>query len=75
MPFNHISYLELMRALCSVEQNCLCNFGRCYHEKQFCEIILNMDQWFRGSCGLKYLLSGALAVLLFSGAEPFVQFK
>ena len=35
-----------------------------------------MDQWlwFRRGYRLKILLSRALAVLLFSGAEPFVQF-
>ena len=44
-----------------------------YHEEQFCEIILNLDQWFRGS-RLKYFLSGFLAALLFTGAEPFMQF-
>ena len=46
-------------------------FGRVHHEEQFCEIILS--QWFRKCC-LKDFLSGALAVLLFGGAEPFVQF-
>ena len=25
----------------------LCNFGRGFYEEQFCEIILNLDQWFR----------------------------
>ena len=41
-------------------------------EEQFCEIIVNLSQWFR--C-LKDFLSGALETLLFSGAEPFVQFQ
>ena len=27
-----------------LEQNHLCKFGRRHHEKQFCEIILNLDQ-------------------------------
>ena len=27
----------------------MCNFGRGYQEEQFCEIILNLDQWFRMS--------------------------
>ena len=39
-------------------------FGRVHHEEQFCEIILN----------LKDFLSGALVVLVFGGAEPFMQF-
>ena len=44
------------------------------YEKQFCEIILNLGQWFRSRCCLKKLLSGALAALLFEGAEPFIPF-
>ena len=44
MPFEHISYLELWRPFCSVEQNHSCNFGIRHHEEQFCEIILNLDQ-------------------------------
>ena len=36
------------------------------------KIILNLDQWLR--CHLKDSLSGALAALLFDGAEPFMQF-
>ena len=48
-------------------------FVQCwYHEEQFCEIILNLDRFKR--CHFKDFLSGALAALLFSGAEPFVQF-
>ena len=38
-----------------------------------CEVISNLDQWFR-ICRLKDLLSGALVALLFSGAEPLTQF-
>ena len=66
MPFNDVSYLELWLPFCSAERNHLCNFSREYHEEQFSEIILNLGQWFR-SCCLKYLLSGALAALLFCG--------
>ena len=68
-----ISYLELWLPSCSAERNHLYNFGRGFHEEQFCEIILNLDQWFR-RCSLKDVLSRALAALVFSGAEPFVQF-
>ena len=57
MPFKDISDLEPWRPFCSAEQNHLCNFGRGYQEEQFCEIILNLDQWFR-RCHLKYFLSG-----------------
>ena len=73
MQFKGISYLELWQPFCSAEHNHLCNFGREYYEEQFCEIILILGQWFRRCC-LKDFLSGALAALLFSGAEPFMQF-
>ena len=71
--FKGISYLELWQLFCSAECNHLCHFGRGYPEEQFCEIILNLGRWFR-RCRLKYFLSGALAALLFGGAEPFMQF-
>ena len=66
MSFKDISYLELWQPLHSAEWNHLCNFGRRYHEEQFCEIILNFDQWFRRKCNLKVFL------ILTSGS-PFVQ--
>ena len=68
MSFKDVSYLELWQPFCSAKLNHLCNFGRAYTEEQFCEIILNLNQWSRD------FLSGALAALLFGGAEPFVQF-
>ena len=34
----------------------LCNFSRRHHEKQLCEIILNLDQWFRRKCRLKVFI-------------------
>ena len=74
MSFKGISYLSSGSPFCSAERNRLCSFGRGYQEEQFCEIILNWDQWFRKRCHLKDFLSGALAALLFGGAEPFVQF-
>ena len=52
----------------------MCNFGRVYYEEHFCEIILNLDQWFRKRCLLKIFLFLALAAILISGAERFVQF-
>ena len=48
----------------SAERNNLCNFGRGYYEKQFCEFILNLGQWFRRRCLLNDLLSVALVALL-----------
>ena len=47
MSFKDSSYLELCQPLCSMDWNHLCNFGRKHHEEQSCEIILNLDQWFR----------------------------
>ena len=73
MPLKGISYLELWQPFCSVERNHLYNFGIGYREEQFCEIILNLGQWFR-RCLLKDFLSGALATLQFNGVEPFMQF-
>ena len=64
--FKDISYLELWQPLCSAEPNHLCNFGRMYYEEQFCEIILNLDQWFRRNCLLKVFL-------IWSSDSPFVQ--
>ena len=47
MPFKEISYLDIWQQSCSAECNHLCNFGRGYYKEQFCEIILNLCQWFR----------------------------
>ena len=51
----------------------MCNFGRGYPEEQFCELILNLNLWFRRRCRLKDFLSGALAALVFSGAKSFMH--
>ena len=56
MLLEDISYLELWQPLCSADRNHLCNFNRRHHEKQFCEIILLLDQWFRRKCRLKVFL-------------------
>ena len=64
----------MIRALASSFFGVGCNVGRRHHEEQFCEIILNLDQWFMRRCHLKDFLSGALAALMFGGAEPFVLF-
>ena len=69
-----ISYLELWWPFCSAERNHFCNFGRGYPEEQFWEMFFNLDQWFRKRCHLKDFLSGALLALVFSEAEPFMQF-
>ena len=74
MRFIGFSYLELWQPFCSAERNHLCKFGRGYYENQFCEIILNLGQWFKRRCRFKKFLSGALAALLFGGSKPFMQF-
>ena len=56
MLFKDISYLELWQPFCSVEWNHLCNFDRGYYEEQFCEIILNLEQWLRRKFNLKIFL-------------------
>ena len=51
---------------CSAERNHLYNFGRRHHEEQFCEIILNLDQWFKRIYRLKIFL-------IWSSVGPFEQ--
>ena len=41
---------------------------RRHHEEQFCEIILNLDQWFRRKCRLRVFL-------IWSSGSPFVQLR
>ena len=50
MSFKDISYLEFWQPFCSEEWNHLCNVGKGHYEERFCEIILNLDQWFRMEC-------------------------
>ena len=45
-----ISYQELWQTYCKA--NHLFNYGKGYYEEQFCEIILNLGQWFRRRCCL-----------------------
>ena len=48
MPFKDI-YWDLWWPLCSADWNNLIYCSRRHHEEQFCEIILNLDQWpFKG---------------------------
>ena len=66
MLFKDISNLELWQPLFSVAWNHLCSIGRRHHEEQPCEIILNLDKWFRRKCSLKVFL-------IWSSGSPFVQ--
>ena len=63
--FKDISYLDLWQPFCSAERNHLCNFGKRCYEEQFCEIILNSDQWLRMKCSFKKFL-------IWSSGSPFV---
>ena len=65
ISFKDISYLELWWPFCSAERNHLCNYGRGYQEEQFCEMVLNLDQ-FRKRCLLKIFL-------IWSCGSPFVK--
>ena len=75
MPFKDLSYLELWQPFCSAEPNHLCNFGREHQEEQLFEFgsVVQEEMSFKGFL-LKDFLSGAMATLLFSGVEPFMQF-
>ena len=55
MSLKDISYLELWQLICLEEQNHLCNLCIRHCREQVCEIILNLDQWFR-RCPLKIFL-------------------
>ena len=57
-----------------MEQNHFCNFCRGHFEEQFFEFISNLGQWLRRRYHFKESFSGALAALLFSKAEPLMQF-
>ena len=50
------SYLELWQSSCLMQQNHLCNFGRWQHGEYSCEVIWNLDQWFKRRCRLKTFL-------------------
>ena len=46
-------------------------YARGHYEEHFCEIISNLDQWFR--CHLTDFLPRALAAIRLSRAEPFLK--
>ena len=76
MLLKDISYLHLWWPSCLTmltEQNHLGNFRGGHYEEHFCEIILNLDEWFR-RCRFKIFLSRARAAILSGGAKPFGQF-
>ena len=75
MSFKGISYLELWQSVCPIEGELFVQFGRVNQEEQFCEIILNLNQWFRRRCRLNTFLIWSSGGSLFGGAELFVQFS
>ena len=52
--------------LFSVERNHFHKFGKGYYEEQVCEIVLNLDQWFRRRWLLKIFL-------IWSSLSPFAK--
>ena len=67
------SYLKLCQPF-SAEQNHLCNFARRYYEEQYCEIILNLDQWFRRRCLIKIFLIWSSGCSFVQRSGPISQF-
>ena len=68
MSFKDIYCLELWKPLSSVDWDNLCIIGRWHHEEQSCEIILNLDQWFRKKCRLKVFL-------IWNSGSPYLQWS
>ena len=62
-----ISKQGLSQPSCSVEQNHLCNFEIGHHGEHSCEVICNLDPWFRRCC-LKIFL-------IWSSGGPFDQWS
>ena len=81
MLFNDISYLELWLPFCSAVQNHFFNNSRAYQDEQFYERIYQFgpvvqeDISFKGGAHLNDFLPGALAPLLFSGADHLCNFE
>ena len=65
------AYLEVWRSFYSPQPNHLCNFSRRHYVEHFYEIILNLNQWFRGEMLFKDVSN--LVALLLSRAELFLQ--
>ena len=74
MSFKAVSYLSLWWPLLQWSGTiCAILEEGIMQEEQFCEIILNLGQWFR-RCHLKKKLSGDLVALVFVGEEHFMHF-
>ena len=66
MPFKRFLTWSSSGPSCSVERKQLYNFEKGHHEEYSCEVISNLDQWFRRRCRLKIFL-------IWSSGGPFVQ--
>ena len=51
----------------------LCNFGRRHYEEHSCEVILNLDKWFRRRCRLKKKCTDARWTKLDHNSSPSAQ--
>ena len=50
-----IFYLELWCSFCPTQPNVLCKLIRGHYGVHICEIILDLEKWFRRRCRLKIL--------------------
>ena len=50
--FRGISHFKKNLSTALMALSLLCNFGREHYEEYFCEIIMNLYQWFRSRCCL-----------------------
>ena len=73
MPFKCISNVEPWQPFVQRSGTICAILVEWYYEEHFCEINLNLGQWFKRCC-LEDFLSGTLAALLFGGVEPFMHF-
>ena len=64
----------LWRPFCSAERNKLSNFGKGSLEAHFCKIVLKSGHLPRSRCRFKVIIILALAAILFSRSERFLQF-
>ena len=56
MLFKNIYFLMLWWPFCSTQPNHLCKDNRGHDEEHFCEMKLNLDQWYRRRYPLKTFL-------------------
>ena len=68
------------------EMHHMCKIGRGHYEEHFCEILLNLDQWFKSKCRLKIFLikssgspfdswNGTVCAILVEGIMRYISVK